>query len=152
MLINLPNIQGEQKAMKLRDSSLRDNRLYCRIDYDNFFNTTQIRFSHQNRYFMLTAGNDINENLKFDRVSLSKMSLSEHRTFNRPSRVLVQLHGSIMIVAWLGCCALSTLFPMHYKKCFRTWAIFNKDVWFAVSMVVVGVIFHLKIQMGLHLQ
>ena len=119
--------------MTLRDSNLSDKRLYCRIDYDNASNMTDISFTHLKRFFLLSAGNDTKERVEFKRASFVQLSLSEHRSFTKPSRVLMQLHGSLMIIAWLGCCALSTLFPMHYRRCFRTWSLFRKDVWFAVS-------------------
>lgn len=132
-------LQDEQEAINLRSSSLTATRLYCRIDFDNSSNKTSVTFNHKKRFFLLSAGNNTTENVKFDRVSFTQISLSEHKSFTKPSRVLLQLHGSIMIVAWLGCCALSTLFPMHYKRCFGTMALFRKDVWFAVSCAFDGV-------------
>ncbi|XP_070495910.1 putative ferric-chelate reductase 1 homolog isoform X2 [Chironomus tepperi] len=129
------------KAMKLTDGRLIENHhLYCNIEYDNASNSSHVKFSYKRRFFMISTGTDLDENslkyVEFSRVSLSQMSLSEHKSFTKPSRVLLQLHGSIMIIAWLGCCALSTLFPMHYKKCFRTRSIFGKDVWFGMHMIL----------------
>jgi len=127
--------------MTLADNQLIDKRLYCRINYDNAHINTKINFDYRQWYFLLSAGNEVEDgfikNAQFNRVSNTPLRLWEHKKITKPSRVLLQLHGSIMIIAWLGCCALSTLFPMHYRKCFRTWSLFRKDVWFAVSFLVV---------------
>jgi hypothetical protein len=49
------------------------------------------------------------------------------------SKLLVKLHGSIMIVAWLGLASSGMFTARYYKLTHTEFMPFNKAFWFAVS-------------------
>lgn len=54
---------------------------------------------------------------------------------NQPSRILLLLHGSLMIVAWIGATTIGVFSARYFKKIWSGKQIFGKDVWFIVHQV-----------------
>lgn len=45
----------------------------------------------------------------------------------------IRIHGSLMIIAWIGCNSISIILSRYYKRNYAENMLFKKDLWFTVS-------------------
>lgn len=60
-------------------------------------------------------------------------ALSEIRTLKTSSKLLLRLHGSFMIVAWIGAASIGIVIARYYRQTWVGASCCSKDLWFGVS-------------------
>lgn len=75
-------------------------------------------------------------------------ALSEIKSLKTSSKLLLRLHGSFMIVAWIGAASIGIVIARYYRQTWVGGSCCSKDVWFGVSdrdsAVLFNNIIHLK--------
>lgn len=61
------------------------------------------------------------------------MSLATVGTAAASSKLLLKLHGSFMLLAWLGTASLGILLARYFRQTWVGKQLGGKDIWFAVS-------------------
>jgi len=60
-------------------------------------------------------------------------ALSEIKSLRTSSKLLLRLHGSFMIVAWIGAASIGIVVARYYKQTWVGGSCCSKDLWFGVS-------------------
>lgn len=60
-------------------------------------------------------------------------SLSEIKSLRTSSKLLLRLHGSFMIVAWIGAASIGIVIARYYRQTWVGASCCSKDLWFGVS-------------------
>lgn len=60
-------------------------------------------------------------------------ALSEIKSLRTSSKLLLRLHGSFMIVAWIGAASIGIVVARYYKQTWVGASCCSKDLWFGVS-------------------
>lgn len=66
-------------------------------------------------------------------ASGDKQALSDVSALAGASRILVRLHGSFMLAAWIGTASVGILLARYYRQTWVGTSLMGKDLWFAVS-------------------
>lgn len=66
-------------------------------------------------------------------ATAEKRSLSDVSAVAGASKLLIRLHGSFMLAAWIGTASLGILLARYYKQTWVGTTIMGKDLWFGVS-------------------
>lgn len=84
----------------------------------------------------LTVGyHDINRDSSADAVLFTEENPVLIEAFDDPiSHTLVMIHGSFMIVAWVGAASIG-IFSAKYMKIWTGRKLLGKDIWFAIHQV-----------------
>lgn len=61
-------------------------------------------------------------------------ALSEIQTLKASSKLLLRLHGSFMIVAWIGAASIGIVIARYYRQTWVGASCCSKDLWFGVSL------------------
>lgn len=69
-------------------------------------------------------------------ASSHSFHLSEVLNLHPKSRVLVQLHGSFMVVAWIGTTSAGIILARYFRLTWTNKPLWGKDQWFAVGYLV----------------
>lgn len=59
-------------------------------------------------------------------------ALSEVKSLRPSSKLLLRLHGSFMIVAWIGAASIGIVIARYYKQTWVGGSCCSKDLWFGV--------------------
>lgn len=73
--------------------------------------------------------------LLYDSTGEAKL-LSDVGSFTASSNMLIHIHGSLMIVAWMGTTSIAILLARYYKQTWVHSRMCGKDHWFAVSFIL----------------
>lgn len=60
-------------------------------------------------------------------------ALSEIKSLRTSSKLLLRLHGSFMIVAWIGAASIGIVIARYYRQTWVGGSCCSKDLWFGVS-------------------
>lgn len=60
-------------------------------------------------------------------------ALSEIKSLKTSSKLLLRLHGSFMVVAWIGAASIGIVVARYYRQTWVGGSCCAKDVWFGVS-------------------
>lgn len=66
-------------------------------------------------------------------AAAEKRLLAEVAALRASSKLFIHLHGSFMIVSWIGLASLGIVLARYYKSTWVGSSLFGKDIWFAVS-------------------
>lgn len=59
--------------------------------------------------------------------------LSDVSAVGGTSKLLIRMHGSFMLAAWIGTASLGIVLARYYRQTWVGTTMMGKDVWFAVS-------------------
>lgn len=68
-------------------------------------------------------------------AAAEKRALADVSAIKSASKLLLHLHGSFMIVAWIGFASLGIVLARYYKQTWVDNSCCGKDVWFFVSLI-----------------
>jgi hypothetical protein len=114
--------------------------IYCQVERPAKTRVNNVEFDlSKNRYYLLMASgsalrtgsvdyHDINR-----AASASALNLAEISNIAAKSKFLLRLHGSLMILAWIGSTSLGIMMARYFKLTWRRSSMCGKDLWFAVS-------------------
>lgn len=60
-------------------------------------------------------------------------ALSDVSALAAASKLLIRLHGSFMLAAWLGTASVGILLARYFRQTWVGTTMMGKDLWFAVS-------------------
>lgn len=83
--------------------------------------------------FLLPLDNGIGYHDLGREASSIEVYLAEIATINPKSRVLVQLHGIFMIMAWIGATSAGVVLARYFKYTWVDKTLWGKERWFSVS-------------------
>ncbi|XP_046651683.1 putative ferric-chelate reductase 1 homolog [Daphnia pulicaria] len=132
--IRLTNLQviEEMSSMSV------DGYIYCSVKHPIVFKNSNQDFDlNQPHYIFMATGTTGKENIqrhsKKEKSSASinltsDLGISYYK--EKESRVLKQLHGSFMVIAWLMAASVGVLMPRYMKKTWVGKQFMKKDLWF----------------------
>ncbi|XP_046453170.1 putative ferric-chelate reductase 1 homolog [Daphnia pulex] len=126
------NLQGFQET----SSSFVDGYIYCSVIHPVVFKNSNQDFDLNQPHYILmatgTAGQDKIERHSKDEKSSASINLTSDTgiSYYKESRVLKQLHGSFMVIAWLMAASTGLLMPRYMKKTWVGKQFMKKDLWF----------------------
>lgn len=113
--------------------------IYCQVERDAITTVKNEKFDLINdRHFLLMAsGKEIRPaTVGFHDIifvpSSQAMLLSEVSNVQGKSKILLRLHGALMITAWIGTASIGILLARYFKQTWVGSSLCGKDQWFAV--------------------
>ncbi|KAG5674314.1 hypothetical protein PVAND_004291 [Polypedilum vanderplanki] len=137
----------DQNLINITHGSLIDGRIYCKVDRvpSGAVNTQGTDFDLRNTEFYLliasgtnVAGNavgyhDINAVVSVNTVLLT--TPTEVFGFEMTVSPLLLIHGSFMIVAWIGLTSIGIVMARHFKSSWQNKKTCGKDIWFTYHVI-----------------
>ncbi|XP_046662444.1 putative ferric-chelate reductase 1 homolog [Homalodisca vitripennis] len=127
-----------QEGMTLLNGSYTDGTIYCRLSRDlvTTVEGTTFNLAQDQYYLLLAAGSSLkSESVGFHDViyvaSGQKAALTDVGGFTEASRLLLKLHGALMVAAWIGAASLGIVMARYYRQTWVTSSFCGKDIWFA---------------------
>lgn len=133
-----PRLPNPQLGIQLLNSSSVDGVIYCKVRRDVLTNVNGRTFDliREKYNILIAAGSSVNPNsVSFhDLVYLASaepQALSDVSALAAKSKLLIRLHGSFMIAAWLGTASIGIMLARYYRQTWVGNQLFGKDMWFA---------------------
>ncbi|XP_046651670.1 putative ferric-chelate reductase 1 homolog [Daphnia pulicaria] len=131
-------IESQQlPGFNLTSSAFIDGFIHCKFQYPIRYTVNGIDFDLSQPYYLLMASGptgDYNiQEHSTEESSSSSLTITtalKIQYFNEASRVLKQLHGSFMVIAWLMAASVGMLMPRYMKKTWVGKKFMKKDLWF----------------------
>ncbi|XP_035740364.1 putative ferric-chelate reductase 1 homolog isoform X1 [Vespa mandarinia] len=140
---NTPNKRNERQSLQqgtvqLESVSLDDDLITCKFWRDKITVIQDHKFDLVNKpyYLLLVHGSEVKANgvgyhdLLYDSTGEAKL-LSDVGSFTASNNMLIHIHGSLMIVAWMGTTSIAILLARYYKQTWVHSRMCGKDHWFA---------------------
>ncbi|XP_063393273.1 putative ferric-chelate reductase 1 homolog isoform X1 [Cydia fagiglandana] len=128
-----------QDIVQLLESSVIDGKLYCKFTRDveskvmgQTFNLATTKYN-----LMVVSGDSMKDPERVGFHSLAYESTGEPLALSSvgaaagASKLLLKLHGSFMIAAWLGSASLGILLARYFRQTWVGKQLGGKDIWFA---------------------
>ncbi|XP_066143030.1 putative ferric-chelate reductase 1 homolog [Euwallacea fornicatus] len=133
-----PRLSNPQLGIQLLNFSLVDGAIYCKVRRDVLTDVNGKTFDLIGKKYnlLIAAGSSVKQNsVGFHDVtyaaSAESQALADVSALAAKSKLLVRLHGSFMIAAWLGTASVGILLARYYKQTWVGHQMFGKDIWFA---------------------
>nr|CAH7733932.1 unnamed protein product [Callosobruchus chinensis] len=136
-------IRNAQHQIELLNSSVVNGAIYCRIRRNavtvvNGKTFDQLRDTY---HLLVAAGTDLKPNsVGYHTIgkaaSAEKRSLADVSAVSGASKLLVRLHGSFMLAAWIGTASIGILLARYYRQTWVGTTMMGKDLWFAWHRVL----------------
>ncbi|XP_015186206.1 PREDICTED: putative ferric-chelate reductase 1 homolog isoform X2 [Polistes dominula] len=140
---NTPNKRNErhslqQGSVQLESAMLNEDQINCKFWRDKITVAQGHKFDLVNKpyYLLLAHGSELRANgigyhdLVRDSTGEAKL-LSDVGSFTVSNNMLIHIHGSLMIVAWMGTTSIAILLARYYKQTWVHSKMCGKDHWFA---------------------
>ncbi|VVC24734.1 Hypothetical protein CINCED_3A009275 [Cinara cedri] len=126
-----------QSGLTLLNSTYIDGTIYCNVIREAVTRVEGVNFDlMRNKYFLLiAAGTSLKErsvgyhDLAYTSTAEAS-TLSEIKSLRTSSKLLLRLHGSFMIVAWIGAASIGIVIARYYKQTWVGGSCCSKDLWF----------------------
>ncbi|KAM3958035.1 putative ferric-chelate reductase 1 homolog [Aphomia sociella] len=133
-----------QDIVQLLESSIIDGKLYCKFRRDTVSVVKGQTFDlANNKYNLMVVSGDSMKDA--DRVGFHSiayeatgepLALSTVGSAAGASKLLLKLHGSFMLAAWLGTASLGILLARYFKQVWVGRQLGGKDIWFAYHRIL----------------
>ena len=148
-----------QDIIRLRQSRIENGVIYCRVERDAVSQVDGANFdlTNQSYYLLFVTGPTTSE------LSIGYHGTNPGRSKNavrfdednpiiiptdngsQTSHTLVMIHGSFMIVAWIGATSIGVFSARYMKKLWAGKKLFGKDIWFTVHQIAMSLTWLLTI-------
>ncbi|CRK94859.1 CLUMA_CG008351, isoform A [Clunio marinus] len=127
-----------QNIIRLIESRIEDNKIYCRVERENYSIIESEIFDLLNdkQFLLLAMGTELRTNSIGSHGGLREASeeavlLTQPRNLEAGgARLFIMLHGSFMIVAWIGTAPIGIFLARYFKQTWKNQQICGKDAWF----------------------
>ncbi|XP_050523392.1 putative ferric-chelate reductase 1 homolog [Daktulosphaira vitifoliae] len=126
-----------QNEITLLNASYVDGTIYCSVFHEAVTTIEGVKFDLiQNKYnLLLAAGTSLKErSVGFHDLAYTSTaeasSLSEIKSLKPSSKILLRLHGTFMVVAWIGAASIGIVVARYYKQTWVESSCCGKDLWF----------------------
>ncbi|XP_050442083.1 putative ferric-chelate reductase 1 homolog isoform X2 [Adelges cooleyi] len=140
---NVPNqksnkrLTQSQNGITLLNSSYIDDTIYCNVAREPVTKVEGVTFDLiRTKYnLLLAAGTSLKErsvgyhDLAFTSTAEAS-ALSEIKSLRPSSKLLLRLHGSFMVAAWIGAASIGIVVARYYKQTWVGSSCCGKDLWF----------------------
>lgn len=131
----------------MKESSVVEGVIYCRVERDVISNIDNMIFDlEKEEYHLLIASgstaselsigyHDINRGASTHALRFTAEPKTVKAVNEQPSKALVLIHGSFMIVAWIGATSTGVSSARYLKQLWIGKKLFGKDIWLTVHQV-----------------
>ncbi|XP_044263845.1 putative ferric-chelate reductase 1 homolog [Tribolium madens] len=131
-------LNNPQLGIRLMNASIINDVLYCKVMRDE---RTKVKgkifdLANEKYHILVASGSQISptsvafHDLAF-LASGNKQSLSDVSALAAASKLLIRLHGSFMLAAWIGTVSVGILLARYYRNTWVGSSLCGKDLWFA---------------------
>lgn len=158
----IPNDYGarrsdiDQSMIRLVQSRVEDGKIYCLVERDPVTQVDDLTFNLDEQVFFLLISSgstaaelsigyhDLNRDVSSSQVRFDNPMII--RPLNRqPSKTMVLIHGSFMIVAWIGSTSIGVFTARYMRHIWSGKQVFGKDVWFVIHQCAMSLTWVLTI-------
>lgn len=137
----------DQNIIRLKESKVENGAIYCLVERDAVTKVDDMTFDLENQeYHLLIASgstvgelsigyHDINRGASTHAVWFTAEMKILRAMSEQTSKALVIIHGSFMIVAWIGATSIGVSSSRYLKQLWIGKKLFGKDIWFTVHQV-----------------
>lgn len=136
-------LSQNQTIIRLVESRIEDGSVYCQVEREAFTTVKSLSFDLVNeKYHLLLASGDSSVSNSIGRHNIDRESsdesflLTEFSVVHSRSRLMLYLHASFMIVAWIGTTSIGIFSARFLKKTWVDMKIYGRDLWFMTHQVV----------------
>lgn len=120
-----------------------DGRIYCKVKRKAVTEVHGVEFDLvNNKYYLLLAGGyhiDVDSVMQHDDRGISYspvlLTIPQYVRQNEPQSVFILIHGSFMIVSWIGLTSIGIVFARYFKKSWSNKKMCGQDVWFIWHLI-----------------
>ncbi|XP_068624123.1 putative ferric-chelate reductase 1 homolog [Battus philenor] len=142
-----------QEIVQLLESSIIDGKLYCKFNRDAVSVVKGQTFDLANQKFnlMVVSGDSMKDPDRVGFHSLAyestgePLSLASVGSAAGASKLLLKLHGSFMLLAWLGSASIGILLARYFRQTWVGKQLGGKDIWFAWHRILMVITWLLTI-------
>ncbi|CAH0550076.1 unnamed protein product [Brassicogethes aeneus] len=131
-------LSDPELGIQLLNSSISDDTIYCKVRREAVTNIRGRNFDLVNDKYnlLVAAGNTVTDtSVKFHGIAVlasgEKQFLSDVSALAAASKLLVRIHGSFMVLAWIGTASIGMLLARYYRQTWTGTSLCGKDLWFA---------------------
>ncbi|XP_041972011.1 putative ferric-chelate reductase 1 homolog [Aricia agestis] len=133
-----------QDIVQLQESSMIDGKLYCKFKRNIVSVVKGQTFDLANNKYnlMVVSGESMKDENRVGFHSLvyestgSPVALASVGNAGGASKLLLKLHGSFMVAAWIGSASLGILLARYFRKTWVGKTLGGKDIWFAYHRIL----------------
>lgn len=123
------------------ETRYNDGNLYCRVERFSPYEINGKTFDLSNSFYILLArGSSSETGVRYHErqktASKRSVSFSELSAVESSSGVLIKLHGSFMVAAWMFTASIGILFARYFRLTWVDKQVMGKDLWFVVSCLI----------------
>lgn len=130
-------VESQLPGFNMTLAAFSDGFIYCNVLHPISYTMNNVAFDlSQPHYLLMATGPTGDYNIQEhneEEISSSSVVLTNALCimyFKEASRVLKQLHGSFMVIAWLMAASAGVLMPRYMKKTWVGKQFMKKDLWF----------------------
>lgn len=120
------------------ESYIIDDRIYCKVKRIPESTVRGYTFDLMNEKYYLLLATGVNINLesveKHDQEAISYstvlLTVPENVDIDSSTSPLILVHGSFMIVSWIGLASVGIVLARYFKKSWPNKTICGQDIWF----------------------
>lgn len=141
------SILQDQTMITLKRSAFIDGSIYCLVERDSMTMIDNLNFDLENAayYLLMSSGSTASElSIGYHDITRGSSNAANIYTENDPVEIIpnkdqpstmVLIHGSFMVVAWIGATSIGVFSARFMKKLWMGKQVFGKDIWFVVHQV-----------------
>lgn len=138
-------IEQNQSIIRLREATVENGVIHCLVERDAISEVDGITFDliNDSHHLLIASGSEaeetsigfhnINQGASENAVRFTESVVTI--TIVTDSKTLLKLHGSFMVVAWVGATSIGVFSARFLKKFNLRQEIFGKAIWFVVHQV-----------------
>ncbi|KAK2706518.1 putative ferric-chelate reductase 1 homolog isoform X2 [Artemia franciscana] len=142
------NIPYSKQGAKLLSSSVEDGYMYCKFEREQNLGTdgviTDLAMKH---HLLLSRGAISGDRISYHgqnkASSAEPISIASLSGVTSRSDVLIRVHGSMMIVAWIWAASCGILFARYFKQTWVGKQFMGKDLWFVFHRLLMVLVWSL---------
>lgn len=139
-------LSQNQTIIRLVESRIEDGVLYCQVERDAFTTVKSLSFDLVNeKYYLLLASGDSSASDSIGRHNIDReastrsLLLTEFSVVHGKSKIMLFIHASSMIIAWIGTTSIGIFAARFLKKTWIDVKIYGRDLWFMTHQVLQSV-------------
>ena len=141
----------------MKEARIVDGSIYCLVEREaiSFIDEMEFNLINDSFHLLIASGStaaelsigyhDINRAVSESSFNFASNEPMIFKPRKQPSKTLVLVHGSLMVVSWIGATSIGVFSARFMKKLWAGKKAFGKDVWFIVHQVSMSLTWALTI-------
>ncbi|KAG5873690.1 hypothetical protein JTB14_016858 [Gonioctena quinquepunctata] len=125
-------------GIELLNASVVDGVIYCKVRRNPVTTVNGVNFNlvSESYNLLIASGSTAEENsVDYHNIAFlasgKPQALSDTSEVKAASKLLIRLHGSFMLAAWIGTASLGILLARYYRQTWVGTTMMGKDLWFS---------------------